>query len=112
MASPDIRFPSIEGLRAFEAAARLGSFERAAEELNVTASAIGKRIAALEDLLGTPLFTRGPKALSLTATGKEYLAQVGAALGKVGPHRLVQFWQRDRFPIWQHLAQFTRTIPA
>lgn len=81
MASPDIRFPSIEGLRAFEAAARLGSFERAADELNVTASAIGKRIAALEELLGTPLLTRGPKALALTATGKEYLAQVGAALG-------------------------------
>ncbi|WP_298831623.1 LysR substrate-binding domain-containing protein [uncultured Piscinibacter sp.] len=81
MTPPDIRFPSIEGLRAFEAAARLGSFERAAEELHVTASAVGKRIAALEDLLGTPLFSRGPKALALTATGKEYLAQVGAALG-------------------------------
>jgi DNA-binding transcriptional LysR family regulator len=81
MASPDIRFPSIEGLRAFEAAARLGSFERAADELNVTASAIGKRIAALEDLLGTPLFVRGPKALALTASGKEYLAQVSSALG-------------------------------
>lgn len=80
-ASPDVRFPSIEGLRAFEAAARLGSFERAADELNVTASAVGKRIAALEDLLGTPLFSRGAKALALTATGKEYLAQVGAALG-------------------------------
>lgn len=80
-ASPDVRFPSIEGLRAFEAAARLGSFERAADELNVTASAVGKRIAALEELLGTPLFTRGAKALALTATGKEYLAQVGAALG-------------------------------
>jgi DNA-binding transcriptional LysR family regulator len=79
--SPDVRFPSIDGLRAFEAAARLGSFERAAEELDVTASAVGKRIAALEDLLGTPLFTRGAKALALTATGKEYLAQVGAALG-------------------------------
>jgi LysR family transcriptional regulator, glycine cleavage system transcriptional activator len=78
---PDIRFPSIDGLRAFEAAARLGSFERAADELNVTASAVGKRIAALEDLLGTPLFTRGAKALALTATGKEYLTQVGAALG-------------------------------
>ena len=65
--------PSIDGLRAFEAAARLGSFERAADELNVTASAVGKRIAALEDLLGTPLFTRGAKALALTATGKEYL---------------------------------------
>lgn len=80
-AAPDVRFPSIEGLRAFEAAARLGSFERAADELNVTASAVGKRIAALEELLGTPLFTRGAKALALTATGKEYLAQVGAALG-------------------------------
>lgn len=78
---PDIRFPSIDGLRAFEAAARLGSFERAADELNVTASAVGKRIAALEELLGTPLFTRGAKALALTATGKEYLTQVGAALG-------------------------------
>lgn len=79
--APDVRFPSIDGLRAFEAAARLGSFERAADELNVTASAVGKRIAALEDLLGTPLFTRGAKALALTATGKEYLTQVGAALG-------------------------------
>lgn len=81
MAAPDIRFPSIDGLRAFEAAARLGSFERAADELSVTASAVGKRIAALEDLLGTPLFTRGAKPLALTASGKEYLAQVGAALG-------------------------------
>lgn len=79
--SPDVRFPSIDGLRAFEAAARLGSFERAADELDVTASAVSKRIAALEELLGTPLFTRGAKALALTATGKEYLAQVGAALG-------------------------------
>lgn len=81
MAAPDVRFPSIDGLRAFEAAARLGSFERAADELNVTASAVGKRVAALEDLLGTPLFTRGVKPLALTASGKEYLAQVGAALG-------------------------------
>jgi DNA-binding transcriptional LysR family regulator len=76
----DIRYPSIDGLRAFEAAARLGSFERAADELNVTAGAIGKRIATLEDLLGASLFTRGAKALGLTATGKEYLVQVDAAL--------------------------------
>jgi LysR family glycine cleavage system transcriptional activator len=81
MAAPDIRYPSIDGLRAFEAAARLGSFERAADELSVTASAVGKRIAALEDLLGTPLFTRGIKPLALTASGKEYLAQVGGVLG-------------------------------
>ena len=76
----DIRYPSIDGLRAFEAAARLGSFERAADELNVTAGAIGKRIATLEELLGASLFTRGAKPLGLTATGKEYLVQVDAAL--------------------------------
>jgi DNA-binding transcriptional LysR family regulator len=80
MASP-LRFPSIDGLRAFEAAARLGSFERAADELAVTASAVSKRVAALEDLLGTPVFLRGPRALQLTAAGREYLQQVGQALG-------------------------------
>ena len=80
-AAPDVRFPSIDGLRAFEAAERLGSFERAADELAITASAVGKRIATLEDLLATPLLQRSSKALTLTAAGKEYLAQVRAALG-------------------------------
>jgi LysR family transcriptional regulator, glycine cleavage system transcriptional activator len=77
----DVRFPSIEGLRAFEAVARLGSCERAADELAVTASAISKRVATLEDLLGTPLFNRSLRALALTAAGREYLEQVRAALG-------------------------------
>jgi DNA-binding transcriptional LysR family regulator len=76
----DIRYPSIDALRAFEAAARLGSFERAADELSITAGAVGKRIATLEELLGTSLLTRGAKPLALTATGKEYLVQVDAAL--------------------------------
>jgi DNA-binding transcriptional LysR family regulator len=80
MPLPDVRLPSIDGLRAFEAAARHGSFERAADELHVTASAVSKRVATVEELLGTALFTRGTKSLALTATGKEYLAQVGAAL--------------------------------
>ncbi|OYU21272.1 LysR family transcriptional regulator, partial [Ralstonia sp. PBBBR1] len=39
-AAPDLRFPSIDGLRAFDAAVRLGSFERAADELAITASAV------------------------------------------------------------------------
>lgn len=77
----DFRFPSIEALRAFEAAARLGTFERAADELAVTASAVGKRVATLEDLLGGALFVRSGKALQLTAAGREYLQQVSAALG-------------------------------
>lgn len=77
----DIRFPSIDGLRAFEAAARLGSFERAALELSVTASAVSKRLATVEELLGTQLLTRNGKTLALTPTGKEYLEQVRSALG-------------------------------
>src|SRR5947208_8243055 len=81
MSGTGLRYPSIDGLRAFEAAARLGSFERAAEELSVTPSAVSKRVATLEELLGTPLFTRSARALVLTAAGKEYLAQVGTALG-------------------------------
>jgi len=80
MPPPDIRLPSIDGLRAFEAAARLGSFERAAELLNITPSAVSKRVATLEDLLGTTLLLRSARALALTAAGKEYLGQVSAAL--------------------------------
>lgn len=73
-----LRLPSLDGLLAFEAAARLGSLERAAEALHVSASAVGKRIATLEDRLGQPLLTRNP--LRLTAAGKEYLEQVQTAL--------------------------------
>ena len=76
----DLRLPSLDGLRAFEAAARLGTFERAADELAITASAVGKRIGALEELLGVTLFQRGAKALALSAAGKEYLDQVRSAL--------------------------------
>jgi LysR family transcriptional regulator, glycine cleavage system transcriptional activator len=78
--SPALRLPSIDALRAFEAAARLGSFERAAEELAVTASAISKRVALLEDLLGTSVFVRGGKTLALTASGTSYLDSIAPVL--------------------------------
>lgn len=93
---PDLRLPSIEGLRAFEAVARLGSVERAAEELAVTASAVSKRLSTLEDLLGLPLFTRGAR-LALTAAGREYRPQVAQALALLAAmpqHRRAQ--QRRR----------------
>ncbi|HSW07221.1 LysR substrate-binding domain-containing protein [Aquabacterium sp.] len=76
-----LRFPSIDGLRAFEAASRLGTFERAADELAITASAVSKRVATLEELVATPLLLRTGKTLALTSAGKEYLGQVSAALG-------------------------------
>ncbi|MCE2915071.1 MAG: LysR family transcriptional regulator [Rubrivivax sp.] len=80
MPSHDLRLPSLDALIAFASAARLGSFERAAEDLHLTASAVGKRIATLEDRLGLTLFERGPRALVLTAAGREYLAPVEQAL--------------------------------
>lgn len=109
----DVRLPSIDGLRAFEAAARHGSFERAADELHITASAVGKRISTVEELLGTPLFTRGPKALALTSTGQEYLAQVSDALGLLAAMPLHQR-ARQRSPRLRVIAPptFARQILA
>ncbi|HEV6968538.1 LysR substrate-binding domain-containing protein [Roseateles sp.] len=74
------RLPSLDALLAFEACARLGSFEAAGAELALTASAVAKRLAGLEDRLAQPLLTRGPRGLSLTAAGHEYLPQVRQAL--------------------------------
>lgn len=79
----DLRLPSIDGLRAFEAAARLGTFERAADELAVTASAVAKRVAALEALIGTALFVRTGKTLQPTAAGREYLPPVAEVLARL-----------------------------
>lgn len=67
------RFPSINGLRAVEATARLKSFERAATELNLTPSAISKRVVTLEQHIGVSLFTRGANSLSLTPAGERYV---------------------------------------
>lgn len=75
-----LRLPSLDGLRALDAAVRHGSFERAAEELAITASAVAKRVATVESLLGTPLLERGGRSLLPTAAGQEYLRPVRAAL--------------------------------
>ncbi|KVN13260.1 LysR substrate-binding domain-containing protein [Burkholderia stagnalis] len=75
-----LRLPSLDGLLAFEAAARHGAFERAADELCVTGSAIAKRVAAVEQLLGVQLLVRNGKSLTLTSAGIEYLDQVRGPL--------------------------------
>ncbi len=59
----------MNALRAFEAAARLGSFAAAAVELGVTAGAVTAHIKALEDRLGALLFDRGTRGVRLTAAG-------------------------------------------
>lgn len=64
------RLPSLSALRAFEAAARHGGFRVAADELNVTHSAISHQVKALEEYLGERLFDRGGRGIKLTAAGR------------------------------------------
>src|SRR4030088_631423 len=73
------RLPSLNGLRAFEAAARHLSFTLAASELNVTQTAISHQIKRLEQELGISLFVRQNRALTLTPEAKDYLPGVRAA---------------------------------
>lgn len=64
------RLPPLNALRAFEAAARLESFARAADELAVTPGAISQQIRTLEEHVGAPLFIREGRGLSLTEAGR------------------------------------------
>jgi LysR family glycine cleavage system transcriptional activator len=73
------RLPSLNGLRAFEAAARHLSFTQAAAELNVTQTAISHQIRRLEEELGIRLFVRQNRALALTPKARDYLPGVRAA---------------------------------
>lgn len=73
------RLPSLNGLRAFEAAARHLSFTNAAAELNVTQTAISHQIRRLEEELGIKLFLRQNRALTLTPQARDYLPGVRAA---------------------------------
>jgi LysR family glycine cleavage system transcriptional activator len=82
--------PSLNAIRAFEAAARLQSFSRAAEALSVTQSAVSRQIQKLEAELGQRLFVRNGPRLALTDVGREYYAVVQQGLGviKRGTERL------------------------
>lgn len=86
------RLPSLNGLRAFEAAARHLSFTQAAAELNVTQTAISHQIRRLEEELGLRLFVRQNRSLSLTPEAREYLPGVRAAFNdlKLATDRLLR----------------------
>ena len=75
--------PPLEFLVAFEAAARLGSFTAAAEELNLTQAAVSRQIRLLERNLGRSLFTRAHRAVHLTQEGRDFQHTVSLALSHV-----------------------------
>src|SRR5471032_640583 len=83
-------WPPLSTLRGFEAAARLGSFHKAATELNLTQSAISQQIRSLEAYLEQPLFFRSGRSVSLTDAGHDLLSTTQALLQQlaVGIRRL------------------------
>lgn len=74
------RLPPLNPLRAFEAAGRLQSIRRAAEELLVTPGAVSRQVQSLEAWLGTKLFRRQAREVVLTAEGERYLAAISPHL--------------------------------
>src|SRR5262249_20166383 len=72
--------PSLQTLRAFEAAGRLQSYTKAASELGLTHGAVSHRIRELEDLLGRTLFERVGNSMMPTTAGQTLLVQVRQGL--------------------------------
>jgi len=77
-------FPS---LKAFVAVAEAGSFSRAADRLFMTQPAVSKRIASLEDNLGSPLFDRLGKHIKLTEAGEKFLISARRILSDIDTSR-------------------------
>ncbi len=77
------RLPPLGALRCFEAAARLESFSRAADELHLTHGAVSRAVRALEDDLGIPLFERRSRRVYLTASGARLHAAVADAFAGI-----------------------------
>jgi LysR family glycine cleavage system transcriptional activator len=102
------RLPPLNALRAFEAAARHGSFTKAADELHVTHGAISRQVQTLEAWLDQLLFERHNRRVVLTEAGAAYLAEVGAALDRIALATTRQIARKERRPLRVNaLATFT-----
>ncbi|EDP65473.1 transcriptional regulatory protein [alpha proteobacterium BAL199] len=118
------RLPFLNGVRAFEAAARAGSFAAAAEELHVSPAAVSRMVRLLEQRLGVALFARSANRLALTAAGRTYqtgLTQIFDSLAlltdqvtAVGARQVLTVGVGPTFAIrWliPRLADFRRQAP-
>ncbi|PKR54909.1 LysR substrate-binding domain-containing protein [Thalassospira marina] len=115
--------PSPHALIAFEAAARCGSFTRAAQELGIGQPAVSHQVTLLEDQLNQPLFRRLHRGVALTGAGQELYDSVSAAFGQID--QTVETIRTRRstrisvgtdfafasFILMPHLADFTARFP-
>lgn len=102
VAPPFPRLPSLNVLRAFEAAARLGGFALAAEELQVTPGAVAAQIKALEQEIGGALFQRHARGVDLTPLGRRAMPGFVAAFDALG--LAVTGLRREAAPGRVHIA--------
>jgi LysR family transcriptional regulator, glycine cleavage system transcriptional activator len=121
--APSSQFPLHE-LLAFEAAARHGSFQKAADELSVTQSAVSHRVINLERRLGVALFDRKGRGITLSKDGASYLDGVSAALTALwtsgeqlrqAEHSLIRVMFAPSIgSVWllPHLPEFMRNNPG
>lgn len=120
-----MKLPPLNALKAFEVAARRGSFKLAAEELGVTAAAVSQQVRNLEHYLGKSLFNRSNNRIALTGTGIAIFSDVSSAMGSIASmtERFAGPNQRARLSIsvipalaepWlaPRLAEFARSNPG
>jgi LysR family glycine cleavage system transcriptional activator len=118
------RLPPLNALKAFEAAARLQSFSRAAEELCVTQGAVSRQIKILEESLETKLFRRFHRQVLLTDEGLAYSRSVREAFeiidaqsANLNPHRGDQILRIKSLPTFAmrwlipRLSDFSKRNP-
>ncbi|MAB86720.1 MAG: hypothetical protein CML51_05380 [Rhodobacteraceae bacterium] len=115
--------PNLNAMRVFECAARHSSFSRAAEELNVTQSAVSKQVASLENYFDVPLFERRHRAIILTPLGERVAkaARVGIhqitdrlrAIDRAPPQQIRIFGDADFIHLWlfPKLQEFEKLHP-
>jgi len=101
------RLPPLTSLEGFEAAARLKSFSLAADELNITQSAISHQIRALEAFFDIELFNRVGRSVELTVAGEDFLDCTTKALATIAQgKRRINFFDRPGSVVWGASSAF------
>jgi len=78
-----MKLPPLRALQCFESVARLNSFSKAADQLNVTQSAVSHQVKLLEEYLGEPMFSRHGRSFALTEVGERYFEEVSHSLSNL-----------------------------
>jgi LysR family glycine cleavage system transcriptional activator len=96
--------PPLNALKTLEAAGRLMSFARAADELNVTPGAVSRQIRTLEDILGFALFDRNHREVRLSSAGRAYVEALTDSFRQMerATRRLVEHHRQEALHV--HIA--------